>query len=129
LSDIHYTGVLPKFKYWNSIDQVAYDQLKLEWKHKMWSFKQESIKYCKLDCETLYQVLTNFSELVYSNFNLNIQKVYTLPSLAMKIYKTHFMPDNTIYQMLGRPEWYFRESYTSTAAAHSCIRMIELRRN
>ena len=33
----------------------------------------------------------------------------------MKIYKTHFMPENSIYQILGRVERNIRESYTGGA--------------
>src|SRR5712691_8242695 len=33
----------------------------------------------------------------------------------MRIYKTHFMPKDTIYQILGKPEQDIRESYTGGA--------------
>ena len=81
----------------------------------MWSFKQESTKYCKLDCLSLHQVLTKFSELIFNEFKVDIHKVLTLPSLAMKIYKTHYMPKDTIYQLLGKPEFNIRQSYSGGA--------------
>jgi hypothetical protein len=33
----------------------------------------------------------------------------------MRIYKTHFMPANTIYQLIGKPEWNIRDSYSGGA--------------
>jgi len=33
----------------------------------------------------------------------------------MRIYKAHFMPKEYIYQLLGKPEWFIRESYTGGA--------------
>jgi hypothetical protein len=81
----------------------------------MWNFQVEAIKYCKLDCLTLHQILTKFNELIFNEFKINIHTPLTLPALAMRIYKTHFMPENTIYQILGNVEKDIRESYTGGA--------------
>lgn len=78
----------------------------------MWSFQEESIKYCKLDCKALYELLTKFNELVFDKFSINIHTVLTLPSLAMRIYKVHYMPENAIYKLYGRIEHAIRQSYT-----------------
>ena len=48
LTEIFYTGVLPKLHYWTDISSGSYKELKLLFKNKMWSFQDESIKYCKL---------------------------------------------------------------------------------
>ena len=48
LSDINYTGLFPKFNLWLDITPKIYNDLKLQFKNKMWSFKHEAIKYCKL---------------------------------------------------------------------------------
>jgi len=81
----------------------------------MWYFQLEAIKYCKLDCQSLHEVLTKFNELIYSNFSINIHKPLTLPALAMRIYKAHFMPKDTIYQLTGEVEQNIRLSYTGGA--------------
>ena len=78
----------------------------------MWNFQAESIKYCEIDCESLHQVITQFSELIYKEFKVNAHNSLTLPSLAMKIYKTHYMPENSIYQLVGIPEFNIRQSYS-----------------
>ena len=36
-------------------------------------------------------MLTKFNELIFNNIKIHIHKSLTLPSLAMKIYITHFM--------------------------------------
>ena len=115
LTNIFYTGVLPHFKNWTGISLDVFESIVSEYKGKMWSFQQEAIKYCKLDCKTLHEILVKFNELIYNEFQININKPLTLPSLAMRIYKTHYMPKDTIYQLLGRPEWNIRESYTGGA--------------
>jgi hypothetical protein len=115
LTNIFYTGVLPKFYYWTGISVNIYESILKDHKNKIWSFKDESIKYCKLDCKCLHEILTQFNELIFNNFQINIHKTLTLPSLAMRIYKTHYMPKNTIYQLVGIVEQAIRESYSGGA--------------
>jgi len=115
LSNIYYSGVIPKFEYWTGISTSIYESLVTGNKNKMWNFQSESIKYCKLDCKTLHEVIVKFNELIFNQFKINIHKHLTLPAIAMRIYKTHYMPKNTIYQMLGKPEWNIRDSYTGGA--------------
>jgi hypothetical protein len=112
---IFYSGVLPKFEYWTGITLSDYQIIGKDFKNKMWNFQLEAIKYCKLDCQCLYEILVKFNELIYHNFKVNIHKPLTLPALAMIIYKTHFMPKDTIYQLLGKAEQGIRESYTGGA--------------
>jgi DNA polymerase type B, organellar and viral len=115
LTNIFYSGIIPKFTEWTGITLSEYDSLLSNYKGKMWNFQQESIKYCKLDCLTLHQILTKFNELIFNEFKINIHSVLTLPALAMKIYKTHYMPENTVYQILGNAEQNIRQSYTGGA--------------
>lgn len=115
MSDINYTGELPSFEYWSDISQADYESLLSEFNESEWSFKNEAIKYCKLDCKCLFDVLVKFNELVFNKFNVNIHSALTLPSLAMRIYKSHYMPKDSIYQILGNVERDIRESYTGGA--------------
>jgi hypothetical protein len=115
LSDIHYTGVFPKFEYWSDITPSLYSILKQQFKNKMWSFKHEAIKYCKLDCKSLHQILTIFNNEFYNKFKINAHSVLTAPALSMRLFKTHFMPENSIYQIHGLIEQNIRQSYTGGA--------------
>ena len=115
LSNIFYNDILPKIELWTGIPQTEYDLLVAKFTGRVWNFKEESIKYCKLDCEGLYEVLTQFNFLIYNKFKVNMTSCVTLPALAMKIYKTHFMPKDSIFQILGSIESDIRESYTGGA--------------
>ena len=115
LNDINYNGPFPRFEYFNNLTIEEYLLLKNQWINSIWNFKDEALKYCKLDCLILHQILTQFNELVFKEFTINIHKVLTLPSLAMRIYKTFFMPDNSIYQLHGKIETNIRQSYTGGA--------------
>src|SRR6267378_1647051 len=113
--NIFYTGVLPKFEYWTDISLSEYKLLDKSFRGVEWNFKSEAIKYCKLDCQTLHQILVKFNELIFSNFKVNIQASLTLPSLAMRIYRALYMPENSIYQLGGAVESDIRQSYTGGA--------------
>jgi len=114
LMDIYYTGSFPRFEYWTDIGFFEHEDMAKAFKG-IWSFKDEAIKYCKLDCLVLYQILTKFNDLIFNKWNINIHSPLTLPSLAFKIYKALYMPKNTVYQLLGPIESDIRESYTGGA--------------
>jgi hypothetical protein len=120
LANIFYTGILPAFEYWTGLDLNTYNNLLSSAEdaknlNKTWSFKDEAIKYCKLDCKCLHEILTTFNLLIFKEFKIDIHKVLTLPANAMKIFKSNFMKENTIYQLLGKIDETIRESYTGGA--------------
>lgn len=115
LSDINYVGPLPDITYWPNLSSNEYASILSKYEGCNWSFKDESIKYCQLDCKCLFDVLVKFNELVFNEFKINIHSSLTLPALAMRIYKTGFMPKDTIYQILGDVEEDIRQSYTGGA--------------
>jgi hypothetical protein len=115
LYDIFYSGQFPRFEYFTGITIDQYLLSSQEFLNKTWNFKDEAIKYCKLDCLILYEVLVKFNELVFNEFKVNINKVLTLPALAMRIYKSSFMPENKVYQLHGLVEKDIRLSYTGGA--------------
>lgn len=115
LTNIFYKGLLPQIELWKNIPNNEYTTLIAEFTSKVWDFKVEAIKYCYLDCIALHQVLTKFNELIFSHFKVNIINSLTLPSLAMKIYRSQFMPENSLYQLLGTIEKDIRQSYTGGA--------------
>jgi hypothetical protein len=60
-----------------------------------------------------------FNELIYNKFQININKALTGPSLSMRVFKTHYLKPNTIYQInpLGgcKAEYDIRQSYSGGA--------------
>jgi hypothetical protein len=123
MTDINYVGEFPSYDLWTGLNQDEYDSLRNQFhfhskysnNDSLWSFKDEAIKYCQNDCKCLFDVLIKFNELVFIKFKVNIHSSLTLPSLAMRIYKSQYMPDNTIYQILGKVEQDIRQAYTGGA--------------
>lgn len=112
---LDYNGPLPDYSYWGNMPLHTYNELQENFLNKNWNFMFEAIKYCDVDCVSLFQILTKFNNLIFDSFKINIHEVLTLPSLAMKIFRTHYMPADTIYQILGKVEKDIRESYTGGA--------------
>lgn len=75
-------------------------------------WKEDIQAYCVQDCKALYDVLVKFRELVAQNFNLDIIKYPTIPSLAFAIYRIHYMPENTIPVTQGKVFNFIRTSFT-----------------
>jgi hypothetical protein len=115
LYDVNYSGTFPKFEYWTGLTNKEWIIAKELYGKIIWNFKDEAIKYCQLDCKSLHQVLTSFNKLIFDNFKINTSNALTFPSLAMRIYKTHFMPKGKIYQIAGEVEKAIRQSYTGGA--------------
>ena len=114
-NNINYIGKLPNHSLWPGVSNSEYLDLNIQFKNKIWNFKDEALKYCLQDCVSLHQVLTKYNELIFNEFKINIHSVLTLPSLSMKIYKSGHMPANTLYQLLGPAEKDIRQSYTGGA--------------
>jgi len=73
--------------------------------------KDESIKYCIQDCITLHQVLSQFNEIIFDKYQLNINSYPTLSSLAFGIYRTHFLKNFKIPLIAGQMLSDIRKGY------------------
>jgi DNA polymerase type B, organellar and viral len=113
-NDIHYVGPIPHYSYWTDITYDEWQEFAQQYGDR-WSFKEEAIKYCILDCYSLFQVLIKFNELVFGEFKINVFSSLTLPALAMKIYKALYMPKDSIYQVQGLIDEDIREAYSGGA--------------
>lgn len=114
LTDIFYKGALPDITLWD-ITSSEYRLLAKRFSQRLWVFEHEAIRYCKIDCIALHQVITKFNEFIFEHFSINVHGSLTLPALAMRIFKAIFMPENTIFQITGDVEKAIRESYTGGA--------------
>jgi hypothetical protein len=115
LNNIFYSGLVPRIEYWSNIPLSEYGKIIIEFNRKEWNFKNEAIKYCRIDCIALFDVLIKFNELIFDHFQVNANKCLTLPSLAMRIFKSKFMSKDSIFQILGKSEEDIRLSYTGGA--------------
>jgi hypothetical protein len=81
--------------------KLAFDHTQMN-QNNLLEFKDKVVEYCIADCVALYQVLNKFNEQVYELYKINISDVSTLPSLAFRIYRTHFMPKAKIPVIMNR---------------------------
>lgn len=135
LFDIFYNGVLPSIEYWSGIPVTEYNIIESSFENRLWSFQEESIKYCRQDCRVLYEILTQFNTLVFNKWSINIHRSVSLPSLSMLLFNTNYMVkpiygrgpdgeidrsivlnrDKLIYQLSSSVDSFIRESYTGGA--------------
>ena len=93
----------------NNIDHYNKD-VKLTYNFKEW--KKLLIQYCELDCIVLHQILSQFKDLVYKRWQINIEDYPTISSLAFAIYRQHYLQENTIPITTGEVFDFIRQSYT-----------------
>lgn len=121
LNDIFYKGLFPAYTYWTGITLEQHLELSKEFSllNIKWSFKDEAIKYCNLDCKCLYEILIELNNYTFTKWNINIHTCLTAASVSMKIFKSQFMPklpDGVkIYQISGQVEKEIRMAYTGGA--------------
>lgn len=70
------------------------------------------IKYCNLDCVILHEILSKFNELIFTNFEININDYPTFSSLSFAIFRKHFLLDFKIPVTTGKVFEFIKESYT-----------------
>ena len=95
-NDINYSGEVPNIKYFKDISLEEYNNYKTLFENKLWSFKEESINYCFLDCISLYQILTKFNKLIFENFHLDFNDYPTLSALAFSIFRSKYLKEKPI---------------------------------
>ena len=113
-NNLNYTGEIPDIKYFKDIDLKTYKNYVLN-NNGLWNFRNESIKYCNLDCISLYQMLFKFNNMIFDLFGKNIHHYPTLPSLAMGIFRSNFMDKENIPQLSGKIANDIRLGYTGGA--------------
>ena len=114
-NNLNYVGEVPDISCFdNKINFVEYKEYKSRFKLN-WSLKNESVRYCKIDCISLYQVIFKFNELIFGLFGKNVHHYPTLPSLAFAIFRSNFMGKEIIPQLSGKIAKDIRTSYTGGA--------------
>lgn len=115
LNDINYNGQFPDYSLFTDITLTEYNLVKNQFENKLWNFKKEAIKYCSQDCISLHQVLTKFTKLIFNNYKIDHTRFLTIAGLAMRIWRNHDMPANTVHQINQLVEHNIRKSYTGGA--------------
>lgn len=105
---LNYVGSTPDISLFNNISNDEYTSLI----SNNWNLKNETIKYCELDCKVLHQVLTKFNILIFSKWKINVHRFPTLSSLALAIFRTHYLADHKIPKLAGKIYEFIKQSYT-----------------
>lgn len=111
-NNLNYNGNVPDFKYFDNITKAEYLEYTNNFRSYSWNLRNEAIKYCELDCISLYQVIYKFTEMIFNLFSRNVHNYPTLPSLAFAIFRTNFLRENTIPQLSGKVANDIRAGYT-----------------
>lgn len=93
---LDYVGVVPGFEFFSKITKEEYDNYKTKYLGRDWNLMEELIKYCEQDVNSLWQVIFNFSTIIYELFNIYVLEYPTLPALAFAIFRSNFMEKENI---------------------------------
>ena len=110
---LSYKGKVPNFNFFENLTNKEY----LDYKSlfRIWDLKKEAVKYCEIDCISLYQILLKFNKLIFKLFSLNIHRYPTISSLAFAIFRSNFMKNNEIPQLSGKIANDIKQGYTGGA--------------
>ena len=113
--NLNYIGGVPDAHHFN-VSFLEYLEYARQFETKLWSLKEETIKYCLNDCVILHNILMDFSSHIFNLFSINIHKYPTLPSLAFAIFRSNFLPllgeNIEITQISGKVHNEIRVGYT-----------------
>ena len=98
--NLNYIGDVPVLDYFDNVSLEDYNNYYKDF-NSNWNLKNEAIKYCELDCISLFQVIETFGKLIFELFQINITNVSTLPSLAFKIFRVHYLPKSVKIPVLA----------------------------
>lgn len=110
--NLNYKGKVPDIKYFNKIDELEYNIYRKKFIGITWNLRKEAIDYCINDCVSLYQIIYKFNNMIFKLFSINIHKYPTLPSLAFAIFRSNFMKEENIPQLIGKIANDIRSGYT-----------------
>ena len=63
-NNLNYKGIVPSFNHFGNFSLEDYNNYCTKFNNN-WDLKLEAIKYCEIDCISLYQVIETFSKLIY----------------------------------------------------------------
>jgi len=111
-NNINYIGEVPDISYFKNITLEEYSNYKNNFNNSSWNFKLEAIKYCELDCISLFQILIKFNISIFNLYKNNIRKYPTLPSLAFGIFRSKYNKKQLIHMISGTIYNEIKKSYT-----------------
>jgi hypothetical protein len=108
---LNYIGINPSISLFKGITDEEYEGVM----SYSWNLRYEVIRYCEIDCISLYQIISKFNDLIFKLFKISIHKYPTISSLAFAIFRSNFLTSNTIPQISGQVAKDIRKSFTGGA--------------
>ena len=107
-----YEGILPNISFFPDITSDQYLELK-NVNNSKWNLSNELTKYCMNDCRVLWQIIEAFNKTIHTEFEFNIFKNGTIPSLSQALFTRKFW-DNTkkIPVITGEVYDFIKQSFT-----------------
>ncbi len=95
--NLNYEGKVPDYKFFEpkKVYRSEYNEHVNRFDHN-WNFRTETLNYCNKDCISLHQVINNFAKLIFNKFSVDTFECPTLPSIALKLFRTKFLVPNLI---------------------------------
>lgn len=88
-NNLFYIGNKPSKNTYKNITELEY----LNIPNSNWNLKEETLSYLKADLEGLLEAILKFNINIFEKYNLNITDFKTLPSLALAVYTSNYVPD------------------------------------
>ena len=115
-NNLAYSGDVPSKFFFKTITDQEYLEYKNSYTEgREWSLKEETINYCENDCKVLYQIMSKFSHIIDTKFNISLDRYPTLSSLSFGIYRQNYLTPNTIPKISGNIYDDIKQSYTGGA--------------
>jgi hypothetical protein len=90
-STLFYRGSTPDIKYYdNKLDNYSYNLLCSD----NWDFKEECIKYLRLDLDSLLEVLIKANKKIFRDYGVNMVDSTTISGLALNLFMRKFYKKN-----------------------------------
>ncbi len=115
INNLNYIGKIPTYEYFSdSMELDEYNTWKKSFqeKNKVYDIKKETIKYLINDLYALLEIVTNYSEIIFKNFAINITQNKSISGLALKTYLSSFYNSNYKFKVIkGNIEKEIRQAY------------------
>ena len=106
--NIYSVGDKPSQSFYKNISDLDYSKIP----NKNWDLKKETLSYLKSDLVGLLEAILKFNDTIFRRYKLNITRFKTLPSLALGVYTSNYMPEGLGIKMIkGEIEKEIRSSY------------------
>jgi DNA polymerase type B, organellar and viral len=89
---LNYIGDKPSIFFYDNINHTEYDMIS----QNNWDLKSECLKYLNIDIKSLFQIMSEFSRLIYIHFYVQMTDALTITRLALNIFKAKYYSNRDI---------------------------------